>query len=164
MPAAIRAAPSPAGAPRQPTAVWQAHPEHASSTTMAGCLIPGQEGSLTGVALPATDRFTVLLPIPVPVTILPVAAAKEHTNVVQLPPAEVDQPISVLPQLPGTGVTPLLPGAHSRTALRHTALLRGATAPPTRLQAAALHPAPVHPVAVPDHPVAAPVVDAGKQV
>lgn len=121
------------------------------------------------MALPATDRFTVLLPIPVPVTILPAAAAKEHTNVVQLPPAEVDQPISVLPQLPGTGVTTLLPGAHSRTALQHTALPRGATAPqgvalPTRLQAAALHPAPVHPVAVPDHPVAAPVVDAGKQV
>lgn len=120
------------------------------------------------MALPATDRFTVLLPIPVPVTILPVAAATEHTNVVQPPPAEVDQPISVLPQLRGTGVTILLPGAHSRTALQHTALLRGATAlqvaPPTRLQAAALHPAPDHPVAVRDHPVAAPVVDAGKQV
>ena len=121
------------------------------------------------MALPATDRFTVLLPIPVPVTILPAAAAKEHTNVVQLPPAEADQPISVLPPLPGTGVTPLPPGVHSRTALQHTAPHRGATVPreaalPTQLQAAALHPAPVHPVAVPDHPVAAPVVAAGKQV
>lgn len=155
--------------PRQPTAVWQAHPEHASSTTMAGFLIPEQEGLLIGVGLPATDRFTVLLPIPVPVTILPAAAAKEHTNVVQLPPAEVDQPISVLPPQPGTGVTPLPPGAHSRAALQHTAPPHGATAPrevvlPTRLLAAAHHPAPVHRVAAPDHPVAAPVVDAGKQV
>ena len=81
----------------------------------------------------------------------------------------MDQLISVLPQLPGTGVTTLPPGAHSRVALQHTAPLRGATHPrevvlPTRLPPAALHPAPVRPVAAPDHPVAVPVADAGKQV
>ena len=141
---------------------------------MAGFLIPEQEGSLIGVGLPATDRFTVLLPAAVPEAIQPIeAATTELINVVQLPPAEADQPISVLPQPPGTGVTPLPPGAHSRAALQHTVPLRGATAPrevalPTRLPAAAHHPAPVHPVAAPhpapDLPVAVLVVDAGKQV
>ncbi len=130
---------------------------------MAGCLIQGPVGSLIRVRLPVTDRFPVLLPAAVPEAIQPVeAAATELINAAQPPPAEADQPISVLPQPPGTGVTPLPPGVQSRTALQHTALLRGATAPrevapPTRLPAAALHPAP-------DHPVAVPVADAGKQV
>lgn len=127
------------------------------------------------MGLPATDRFTVLHPAAVPEAIQPIeaAATTELINVALLPPAEADRPISVLPLLPGTGVTPLPPGVHSRTALQHTVPLRGATTPrevalPTRLPAAALHPAPVHPVAAPhrapDLPVAVQVEDAGKQV